>query len=80
MRRQCRFPPSSIILGCEALKSAHPSALPASRGQTVLAVYLEDSAAKLRLTLLYGVLPTVFTRRAILENCGDTRHALSGSL
>ena len=58
--------------GCEALKSAHPSALPASRGQTVLAVYLEDSAAKLRLTLLYGVLPTVFTRRAILENCGDT--------
>ena len=59
-------------IGCEALKSAHPSALPASRGQTVLAVYLEDSAAKLRLTLLYGVLPTVFTRRAILENCGDT--------
>ncbi len=58
--------------GCEALKSAHPSALPASRGQTVLAVYLEDSAAKLRLTLLYGVLPTVFTRRAILGNCGDT--------
>ena len=58
--------------GCEALKSAHPSALPASRGQTVLAVYLEDSAATLRLTLLYGVLPTVFTRRAILENCGDT--------
>ena len=58
--------------GCEALKSAHPSALPASRGQTVLAVYLEDSAAKLRLTLLYGVLPTVFIRRAILENCGDT--------
>ena len=59
-------------IGCEALKSAQPSALPASRGQTVLAVYLEDSAAKLRLTLLYGVLPTVFTRRAILENCGDT--------
>ena len=59
-------------IGCEALKSAQPSALPASRGQTFLAVYLEDSAAKLRLTLLYGVLPTVFTRRAILENCGDT--------
>ena len=46
--------------------------LPASRGQTVLAVYLEDKAAKLRLTLLYGVLPTVFTRRAILENFSDT--------
>ena len=58
--------------GCEALKAPLPSALPASRGQTILAVYLEDSAAKLRLTLLYGVLPTVITRRAILENCGDT--------
>ena len=58
--------------GCEALKTPLPSALPASRGQATLAVYLEDSAAKLRLTLLYGVLPTVFTRRAILENCGDT--------
>ena len=57
--------------GCEALKTPLPSALPASRGQATLAVYLEDSAAKLRLTLLYGVLPTVFTRRAILENCGD---------
>ena len=58
--------------GCEALKTPLPSALPASRGQATLAVYLEDSAAKLQLTLLYGVLPTVFTRRAILENCGDT--------
>ena len=57
--------------GCEALKTPLPSALPASRGQATLAVYLEDSTAKLRLTLLYGVLPTVFTRRAILENCGD---------
>ncbi len=57
--------------GCEALKTPLLSALPASRGQATLAVYLEDSAAKLRLTLLYGVLPTVFTRRAILENCGD---------
>lgn len=57
--------------GCEALKTPLPSALPVSRGQTVLAVYLEDRVAKLRLTLLYGVLPTVFTRRAILENCGD---------
>ena len=57
--------------GCEALKTLLPSALPASRGQATLVVYLEDSAAKLRLTLLYGVLPTVFTRRAILENCGD---------
>lgn len=57
--------------GCEALRAPLPSALPASRGQATLAVYLEDSAAKLRLTLLYGVLPTVFTRRAILENCGD---------
>ena len=57
--------------GCEALKTPLPSALPASRGQATLAVYLEDSAAKLRLTLLYGVLPTLFTRRAILENCGD---------
>ena len=57
--------------GCEARKTPLPSALPASRGQATLAVYLEDSAAKLRLTLLYGVLPTVFTRRAILENCGD---------
>ena len=57
--------------GCEALKTPLPSALPASRGQATLAVYLEDSAAKLRLTLLYGVLPTVFTRRAILENCGN---------
>ena len=58
--------------GCEALKTPLPSVLPASRGQTVLAVYLEDKAAKLRLTLLYGVLPTVFTRRAILENFSDT--------
>ena len=57
--------------GCEARKTPLLSALPASRGQATLAVYLEDSAAKLRLTLLYGVLPTVFTRRAILENCGD---------
>ena len=58
--------------GCEALKTPLPSVLPASRGQTVLAVYLEDKAAKLRLTLLYGVLPTVFTRRAILETFSDT--------
>ena len=58
--------------GCEALKTPLPSVLPASRGQTVLAVYLEDKAAKLRLTLLYGVLPTVLTRRAILENFSDT--------
>ena len=58
--------------GCEALKTPLPSVLPASRGQTVLAVYLEDKATKLRLTLLYGVLPTVFTRRAILENFSDT--------
>ena len=58
--------------GCEALKTPPPSVLPTSRGQTVLAVYLEDKAAKLRLTLLYGVLPTVFTRRAILENFSDT--------
>ena len=58
--------------GCEALKTPLPSVLPASRGQTVLAVYLEDKAAKLRLTLLYGVLPTVFTRRAILENFSET--------
>ena len=58
--------------GCEALKTPLPSVLPASRGQTVLAVYLGDKAAKLRLTLLYGVLPTVFTRRAILENFSDT--------
>ena len=57
-------------LGCEVLKDPPPSALPISCGQTVLAVYLEDAAAKLRLTLLYGVLPTVFTRRAIVENCG----------
>ena len=59
-------------LGCEVLKEPPPSALPVSRGQTILAVYLEDAAAKLRLTLLYGVLPTVFTRRAILENCGSS--------
>ena len=59
-------------LGCEVLKEPPPSAPPVSRGQTVLAVYLEDAAAKLRLTLLYGVLPTVFTRRAILENCGSS--------
>lgn len=59
-------------LGCEVLKEPPPSALPVSRGQTVLAVYLEDAAAKLRMTLLYGVLPTVFTRRAILENCGSS--------
>ncbi len=59
--------------GCEALKTPLPSVLPASRGQTALAVYLEDKAAKLRLTLLYGVLPTVFTRRAILEKL--QRHA-----
>lgn len=61
-----------VYTGCEALKTPLPSVLPASRGQTVLAVYLEDKAAKLRLTLLYGVLPTVFTRRAILENFSDT--------
>lgn len=59
-------------LGCEVLKEPPPSALPVSRGQTILAVYLEDAAAKLRLTLLYGVLPTAFTRRAILENCGSS--------
>ena len=59
-------------LGCEVLKEPPPSALPVSRGQTILAVYLEDAAAKLRLTLLYGVLPTVFTRRAILETCGSS--------
>ena len=59
-------------LGCEVLKEPPPSALPVSRGQTILAVYLEDAAAKLRLTLLYGVLPTTFTRRAILENCGSS--------
>ena len=57
--------------GCEVRKTPPETALPASRGQTLLAVYLEDQAAKLRLTLLYGVLPTVFTRRVILENCGE---------
>jgi len=44
-------------LGCEVLKEPPPSALPVSRGQTVLAVYLEDAAAKLRMTLLYGLYP-----------------------
>ena len=60
-------------LGCEVLKEPPPSALPVSRGQTILAVYLEDAAARLRLTLLYGVLPTVFTRRAILEKLRQLR-------
>ena len=58
--------------GCEALPAPPACVLPVSRGQSVLAVYLEDSAAKLRLTLLYGVLPTAFTRRAVLENLGQS--------
>ena len=61
--------------GCEVWKSLPESSLPVSRGQHVLAVYLEDKAADLRLTLLYGVLPTAFTRRVILENRG--KHEIS---
>lgn len=57
--------------GCAVLNTPPQTVLPLSRGQTVLAVYLEDSFAQLRLTLYYGVLSTVFTRRAVLENCSD---------
>ena len=47
------------------------ASLPKSRGGQTLAVTLEDTHAKLRLTLLYGVLPTAMTRRAVLENLGE---------
>ena len=57
--------------GYEILKEQPASELPLSRGETVLAVQLEDKEAGLRLTLHYGVLPTVFTRRAVLENHGS---------
>lgn len=56
---------SSVIF-----KQPPASELPLSRGQTVLCVQLEDERAQLRLRLYYGVLPTVFTRRVELENCG----------
>ena len=56
--------------GSEIVKEQPQSALPFSRGQTLLAVHLADKEAGLRLTLYYGVLPTAFTRRAVLENCG----------
>ena len=59
-------------LGCEALREAPASRLPLTRGEKLLAVYLEDAAAELRLTLYYGVTPAAFTRRAVLENCGKT--------
>ena len=54
--------------GWEILKEPPASELPISRGQEILALRLLDREAGLRLTLCYGVLPTVFTRRAILEN------------
>lgn len=57
--------------GYEILKEQPASVLPLSRGQSVLALRLSDKEAGLRLTLYYGVLPTVFTRRAVLENCGE---------
>lgn len=56
---------------CEVLKQPPASYLPLSRGQTVLRVQFEDAHAQLRLWLYYGVLPTVFTRRVVLENCGE---------
>lgn len=56
--------------GCELLKQPQRSSLPLSRGQTSVCVQLDDSCAQLRLRLYYGVLPTFFTRRVVLENCG----------
>ena len=54
--------------GWEILKEPPASGLPLSRGQEILALRLQDKEAGLQLTLYYGVLPTVFTRRAVLEN------------
>ena len=48
------------------------SALPQSRGGETLEIRLTDAVQKLRLRLFYGVFETAFTRRALLENYGDT--------
>lgn len=47
------------------------SGLPQSRGGETLELWLTDETQKLRLRLFYGVFETAFTRRAVLENCGD---------
>ncbi len=46
--------------------------LPQSRGGQTLELRFFDRLHALRLRLFYGVFETAFTRRAVLENCGET--------
>lgn len=47
------------------------SGLPQSHGGQTLEISLYDEVHRLRLRLFYGCFETAFTRRAVLENCGE---------